>query len=468
VEEAGGDRRTLALAHEGAAASCLWLFERFEESLHHSEVALAVADELGDAALAADVLMTRLSAEVLLGRDSAGTTAERAVALQDSAADLRVLDQPLASLTESWKWIDEHERARAALVELLLRAHEMGDENAPPWLLFLLADTERLLGRLEAALAHALEGLDAAEQSGQPLFARHNLALSSLVSAQLGRPEPATQAAMRVLEGQSNNQETLFAGEALGHLALAEGVPEEAVAHLAPLLAFVRREAVEEPGATRFVVDLVEALIELGRREEAREILGWYEANAQRLGRASARANSHRCRGLLAAQAGEGEAALAAYADALASHDEVDIPLDRGRTLLALGTAERRAKLRRQARGTLTRAADLFDGIGAALWAERARAEARRISGRAPTEGALTPAEERVAALVAEGRTNGEVAAALFLSDRTVEGHLSRIYAKLAIRHRAELPRALAARHSQEPDESNPRDFPVSGNRIDL
>jgi DNA-binding CsgD family transcriptional regulator len=466
VDEANDDPRTLVLAHEGVAACCLWLFERFDESLRHSEIALALADELGDEALTADVLMTQLSAEVLLGRSSAEKTAERALALQDSTADRRVLDQPLVSLTESWKWTDAHERASTALLELLQRAHDMGDENAPPWLLFLLGDAERLLGRLETALRRAREGCEAAEQSGQPLFARHNLALMALVQAQLGRAEPARQAVRRLLGGHGGNYELLVAADALGHLALALGTPEEAVAQLAPRVRFVREESIVEPGATRFVVDLVEALFELGRREEAVELLDWYEANAKRLARASACANCLRCRGLLAAQAGDVDSALTAFRQALARHDEVDIPLDRGRTLLALGAAQRRAKRRREARATLTRAADLFDEIGAALWAERARAELRRISGRAPAAGALTPAEERVAALVVEGKTNTEVATALFLSDRTVEGHLSRIYAKLGIRHRAELARALSARQSHEVDEPNTGDSPVSADRV--
>jgi DNA-binding CsgD family transcriptional regulator len=94
------------------------------------------------------------------------------------------------------------------------------------------------------------------------------------------------------------------------------------------------------------------------------------------------------------------------------------------------------------------RRVQLFVRIGAALWAERARAELRRISGRAATPGALTPAEERVAALVAQGKTNREVAAALFLSDRTVEGHLSRVFAKHNIKHRAEVAPALAERRT--------------------
>ena len=118
------------------------------------------------------------------------------------------------------------------------------------------------------------------------------------------------------------------------------------------------------------------------------------------------------------------------------------LPLDRGRTLLALGAAQRRSKRRREARETLGQALGVFEEMGASLWAERARAELKRISGRAATPGALTPAEERVASLVAEGKTNKEVAAALFLSDRTVEGHLAHIFGKLGIRHRAELGRA--------------------------
>ena len=148
--------------------------------------------------------------------------------------------------------------------------------------------------------------------------------------------------------------------------------------------------------------------------------------------------------------------------EALEWHAKVELPLDRGRTLLALGAAQRRVKRRREARATLEEALAVFERIGAALWAERARAELKRISGRAATPGALTPAEERVAALVAEGKTNREVAAALFLSDRTVEGHLSRIFGKLGIRHRTELGPALAARQTQGIAAPNTGDSPVS------
>jgi DNA-binding CsgD family transcriptional regulator len=137
----------------------------------------------------------------------------------------------------------------------------------------------------------------------------------------------------------------------------------------------------------------------------------------------------------------------------------VRLPLDHGRTLLGLGAAQRRAKRRREARATLGEALGVFEEIGAALWAERSRAELKRISGRASTPGALTPAEARIAALVCEGKTNREVAAALFLSDRTVEGHLARMFGKLGIRRRSELAGALQTRGI---DVSNTGDSPVS------
>jgi DNA-binding CsgD family transcriptional regulator len=100
---------------------------------------------------------------------------------------------------------------------------------------------------------------------------------------------------------------------------------------------------------------------------------------------------------------------------------------------------ERRAKRKREARDTLTKALEAFDGLGAALWAEKTRAELARIGGRAPSSLELTPTEDRVAALVAAGSTNREAADALFVSIHTVEANLKRIYRKLGVRSRTEL-----------------------------
>jgi DNA-binding CsgD family transcriptional regulator len=466
VDEADDDRHTLALAHEGVAATSVWMFERFEEALDHSEVAFALACELADDGLAGDALMVRLGAETLLGRSTAAATAARALGLQSAAAGVRVLDQPVLGLAEYWIWTDAHERARHALFELMTRADDRGDESARPRVLELLCQAELALGNLQTSLDHAREGREAAEQTGLPLFASRALAFECLAEAQLGRSEATMATARRVFDVESDQFARIIGSAALGHLALSSGSPDKALRHLASQVAFLRSEGIVEPGVARFVVDYIEVLLELGRAAEATEQLEWYEGNARHLGRASALANCARCRGLLAAQAGDVEAAIAAYEEALDWHSKVELPLDRGRTLLALGAAQRRMKRRREARGTLEEALAIFERIGAALWAERAHAELKRISGRAATPDALTPAEERVAALVAEGKTNREVAAALFLSDRTVEGHLSHIFGKLRIKHRAEVGPALVARQTQGVEPPSTGDSPVSAETV--
>ena len=123
---------------------------------------------------------------------------------------------------------------------------------------------------------------------------------------------------------------------------------------------------------------------------------------------------------------------------------ETSIPFSARGHLLALGRTQRRAKKRGAARTTLEEALVEFERVGAPLWAEQARAELTRISGRAPSSGELTEGELRIADLVAEGRTNREVAAALFLTEHSVETALTRVYRKLGVRSRAELARLLA------------------------
>jgi len=364
-----------------------------------------------------------------------------------------------------WWWTDALGQARDALFEMLQRSSDLGDESSPPYVLVLIGQVECALGDLESALVRALEGKEAAEQSGQRTLLAYHLALESLVEAHRGRADEARRAALGALElapETGGRPAELVATAALGHLELSLEIPEAVVARLESSVSYVRREAIGEPGAIPFVGDHIEALVELGRREEAEELLDWHEGNARRLERASALAVCMRCRGLIAAQTGRLDDAVAAYDEALAWHAQVEFPLDRGRTLLALGVAQRRAKRRSQARETLQGALAVFEQLGAARWAERARAELRRISGRAATPGALTPAEERIAMLVGEGKTNREVAAALFVSERTVEGHLSHIYGKLGVRSRTELARVLASRPTQGVMSSNTGDSPVS------
>jgi len=234
----------------------------------------------------------------------------------------------------------------------------------------------------------------------------------------------------------------------LGGLELSAGRPAEAVRALGPLVEFLRAEQIVEPGTARVVPDQVEALIALGELEVAEELLDWFEGNARRLNRRSALAASSRCRGLLAGARGDVDGAVRSLRGAVDVNQTVPIPVELGRSSLAYGSALRRARQKAAARTALEAAARDFDAVGARAWADRARAELARVGGRPPSSGALTPTELRVAELVAQGLQTKEVAARLFVSPKTVEGHLSRIYRKLGLASRTELAHRLGAQSS--------------------
>jgi DNA-binding NarL/FixJ family response regulator len=139
------------------------------------------------------------------------------------------------------------------------------------------------------------------------------------------------------------------------------------------------------------------------------------------------------------------DTAVAELQRAVALHERVPIPLDLARTRLAYGSALRRSRQKAAAREALEAAYDGFDELGARAWAARAQAELGRVGGRPPSSGALTPTERRVAELVAQGLQTKQVAGRLFVSPKTVEGHLTRIYGKLGVGSRTELARRLDA-----------------------
>lgn len=153
-------------------------------------------------------------------------------------------------------------------------------------------------------------------------------------------------------------------------------------------------------------------------------------------------AQATRCRGLIASARGDLTRAEALLQDAARDHEVAVDPFGRARSLLALGVVRRRSRQKRSAREAIAAALAGFEALGADGWASSARAELERIGGRQRIEG-LSPSELQVARLIAEGQTNREVAAALFLGERTVASHLTHIYAKLGIRSRTELARQL-------------------------
>jgi DNA-binding CsgD family transcriptional regulator len=230
----------------------------------------------------------------------------------------------------------------------------------------------------------------------------------------------------------------------LGFLELSLGDFERASTYLEPVVAYLDRMDAAEPGVIPCVPDHVEALISLGRIDEARSVLDPFADKGRAKDRPWARAAALRCAGAIAATSGDWDAARAALDDAAEQHRRTSQPFEAARTSMVRGIVERRARQKRAARRFLDEAIGTFDALGAPLWAARAREELARVGGDRDAASTLTPTEERVAELVVEGKTNREVADALFVSVKTVEANLTRIFHKLGVRSRAELIRHRA------------------------
>jgi DNA-binding CsgD family transcriptional regulator len=445
LAEAGSDDRVRAEAAQGLASTLFFLREDLEEGVELATLAAEHAARSRDDVLRTEALSVKGLLECLVGDGGAAATLRNLPDPPDQAF-LRVLSTPTNNRGVFALWTDGPE-ATDLLRDARDAAVERGDEGSAPMMLANLALAEYLAGSWTEAARSAEEALEAALQTGQ----RHNeafaLAARALVRASRGDAEGGradAAAAMGIAGERGIAVARIHALTALGVLELSLGHAEEAAGLIRSERERLLAAGVGEPGSVRFVPDEIEALIALGRTDEAEPPLAWLEERGRTLDRASALASAARCRGLLALAVRDTAGALALFEEALRQHDRVSIPFERARTLLAQGVALRQARRRRDARVALEEARGAFAALGAALWEERAAAELGRIGGRQAAVGELTPAEERVAALVAEGRTNKEVAAALFLTERTVEFHLTHAYRKLGVRSRAELARRLA------------------------
>jgi DNA-binding CsgD family transcriptional regulator len=189
--------------------------------------------------------------------------------------------------------------------------------------------------------------------------------------------------------------------------------------------------------------DAIEAFVGLGELDQAADLTEELEEYGTRLGRPWALATAARSHALLLSARGETDAALDAAERALAHHARLDWPLELARTRLVTGTVLRRLGRRRDAAAMLGQARSDLAALRNPLWLERVEAEERRIGGRRATSG-LTPTEERVAELAGNGLRNAEIAAQLFVTPKTVEATLSRVYRKLGVRSRTELARRFA------------------------
>jgi DNA-binding CsgD family transcriptional regulator len=438
IEHADGDAELRAEAHNQLCGILFRLRERLREAVEHG----AAAARSKRLEIEAEALGTRLLAQAALGDPGAPSTLRQVLELDARCRHRRVIARPLFQVAFAWLWWDDLGRALTAYETLRAQAAELGDESSLAYVLVMGAQIALVRGDVPGAVRNADEGQALTEQTGQATVGAYLLALRAIADAVVGELESGRERAERALAvaARTNGRPAEhFARAALGLLELSAGNPADVVRALGPLVDFLRAEQIVEPGTARVVPDHVEALIALGELDAAEELLGWFEGNARRLERRSALAASGRCRGLLAGARGQVDDAVRSLRDALDLHAGVEIPLEGARTRLAYGSVLRRVRQKAAARTALEAAARDFDSIGARVWVERARAELARVGGRPPSAGALTPTERRVAELVAQGLQTKQVAARLFVSPKTVEGHLSHIYGKLGLASRAEL-----------------------------
>jgi DNA-binding CsgD family transcriptional regulator len=389
-----------------------------------------------------EALAIQVESEFLLGHAPDPAVRERALGLEQSMGDTFPVVLPSSFFAYVDALADRRARALAAYDRLCARANEHGDESSLAWLLLRTALVEVSTGAWQQAERRISEAEEIVVQTGQS--ANHALALATraLLEAHLGHVPSARNAGAAALELADRTGAAIprwLALTALGFLELSLERWAEAETALSPLVAQAHAASIREPGELRFLPDLIEALIALGRIEDAAEHLEFLEERARAIQRLSALAAAARCRALIALSAGDVTGSLAGLDRALELYGRLDMKFERARTLLVLGVVRRRALQMRDARTALGEARAAFDELGARLWSEKAKRELARIGGRAPAGSELTASEARVAALVAEGLTNKQVAGRLFVTDRTVEGHLSRIYAKLGLRSRVEL-----------------------------
>jgi DNA-binding CsgD family transcriptional regulator len=274
----------------------------------------------------------------------------------------------------------------------------------------------------------------------------------AIVDAGRGRTERARETLVPLIEEAERSGRAHWEALLLSALAFVEFTAGE---YRAVDRALVRmNECLAKTGVREFVPDRsepfhVESLVALGELESARQVLERLEARGRLVPRLWIDVTLPRTRALVLAAAGDIDEALAAL-DELDLDRAARLPLDLGWSLLVRGRLHRRARHRGAAAEALRKALEVFEGLGAPTWVEQTQAELDRVGLRRAGQE-LTATELRVAELAAAGLTNREVAAQAFMSPKTVEANLARIYRKLGIHSRAELGARIEGRRDGRP-----------------
>jgi DNA-binding CsgD family transcriptional regulator len=417
-----------------------------ERSVREIEEAVGIVESKAhiDPELMAEALLDRASFRLQMAQGLLVDDVDRATRLHAASGRSWEWDRSGVILYELARHTDDLETALARLTAYIQHRADRGAEN-PFWFVHA-ALINSWLGEWSSAREWADRAIEAYAREGADLWPAFALRGLALVDALEGRVDEARELSTRGLELASQGGDIVVAilhRSILGFVALSVQDLEEADRQLRVAEELDLELGVEHPLRSRIAGDLVEAAIGVGDLARAERAVERMEHAAGAAPTPWTLAVGARCRGLLEAARGDLDAAAAALERSLDEHGRLPMPFERARTLLAKGRVHHRRKEKRLAGDAFAEALRMFEELGSPLWAEQARTELARAGLRRREPDELNETEWRVAELAAQGLSNQEIAQRAFLSVKTVEANLTRVYRKLGIRSRAGLARRL-------------------------
>jgi DNA-binding CsgD family transcriptional regulator/tetratricopeptide (TPR) repeat protein len=457
LADAGDDPRLLALVHYQLAWRGLVVEGDFAEGREQAAHAAELAARAGDRRTELLALAFQAQTETLMGHPDAPATIKRAL---KGPQDPEVACHHNGPGSTRYRWLimsDQLTEARSTVTALLREVRRRGVVESEVHFLRLLAETELRSGHCGRALDLARESLRLARDTGIGTVA--SALLTSFAEAAGGDVDRALALAREAVEHAEEDGDQMYASRALaalGHAQLVAGDAAGTVRSLRRVRELEHGLGITDPARGRWHGDLAEALVRVGETGEAQDVIDVTREHARRLDRASVLAVLDRAEALVRAARGEHEAALAQLTSAQDRLAKLGYGLEEARAAFALASLR---TPRRPGPTAYDEAARLFRRCRALPWLRQVEAAAvaeppRHVPVPAPApaldalEG-LASMERQVAALVMEGATNREIAGRLFISVKTVEATLTRVYRKLGIRSRVDIVRLAAGRHSK-------------------
>ncbi|WP_037681512.1 AAA family ATPase [Streptomyces griseus] len=453
LADAGDDPRLLALVHYRLAWRGLVVVGEFAEARRQAAHAAELAARGEDRRTELMALSLQASTETLMGHPDAPATIKRA---------LREPQDPYVACHHNgvgmarFRWLlmsDQLPEARTTITALLREVQRRGMVESEVHFQRFLAETELRSGHCGRALDLARESLRLARDSGIGLGA--SAMLTSLAEASGGDVDRALVLAREAVGRAEEDGDQMYLSRALAALGYAQLVAGDAAGAVGSLRRVRELElglGITDPARGRWQGDLAEALVRVGEPGEAQDVIDVTREHAMRLGRESILAVMDRAEALVRAARGDHDEALARLTSVQDRLAKLGYGLEEARAAFALALL----RTRRPGPTSYDESARLFRRCRALPWLRQVDAATaavetqptavpERDSASAALEG-LASMERQVAALVMEGATNREIAARLFISVKTVEATLTRVYRKLGIRSRVDIVRLAAGR----------------------